>query len=502
MKDLFDLAPFISRVGPAKQRVELLGKLDHTERVEGRLYRSLLQSKTTNEREIAASVEMQPEDKSFLEAKSHLRRELLDHLFFLDLARGNFSEYSQKLYRVCRLRDQATSSGTFIGSRLASELAELALPEALEIEEWSVALDLISVLMNGASLAGDKKEWNRLKREYWRVFALTQAEQEARQAEQRITLVFARSGAEHPELRRAIVPAIKKLETFVRKHKTFKLQEHLLDLKGMLLQVQMDYTEAFAVADRGLALLKKYPVFANRARRSGYGRVKLVSLIQMGRLGEAETLQKELAPLLEPESDNWYYFQNWSFILLMHRERFEEAFALCETVMHSRRYSLQPEPLKETWELFLLFANFLTGRRPLPGIDSKQAGKAGRISRNFARLFPSFKGDYAGYGMAAITLEILVHLSRGSGKSNLIERIESLTKFKSRHLKGHPNTQSNLFIALVQLLALHDFKKEPIVKSAKPLLKEMLAIKTIDEIQGTQVMNYDWTWAKMVSYLK
>jgi hypothetical protein len=501
MKDLFDLIPLISQVGPKEARIELLGKLDHSNRVEGRLFRSLLLSQTTNEREIAASIGMQPDDKSYTQAKSHLRRALLDHLFFLDLARADYSEYSQKSERVWRLREQALLAGSFVGARLADELAALALPDALEIEEWSVALDLISMLQNGAALSGDKKEWNRLKREYWSIFALNEAEQEARLVQQKITLVFARSGAEHPELRRTIVPAIRKLEAIAKKHGTFKLHEQLLELKRKLLQVQMDYPEALMVADQGLALLKKYPIFANRARRSRYGQAKFASLIQMERLDEAEIVQKEIGPLLNPESDNWYYFQNWSFILLMHRERFEEAYTLCESVMHSRRYSTQTDPLKDTWELYLLYSKFFTGRA-LPGTSTKRLGKTGHLSHNFVRLFPSFKGDHAGYRVAAIILEILVLLSESSGKSDLIERAESLIKFKSRHLKGHPNTQSNLFIDLTQLLGKFDFNEALIVKTARPIVKEMVSIKTIDKYQGQQVMTYKWLWAKTVSYLR
>jgi hypothetical protein len=53
----------------------------------------------------------------------------------------------------------------------------------------------------------------------------------------------------------------------------------------------------------------------------------------------------------------------------------------------------------------------------------------------------------------------------------------------------------------VQLLAANNYKKDIIVKKAAPILKKMLAIKTIDEFQGQQVMTFEWMWLKMVEYL-
>jgi hypothetical protein len=167
--------------------------------------------------------------------------------------------------------------------------------------------------------------------------------------------------------------------------------------------------------------------------------------------------------------------------------------------MSTKRFSTQTEPSKETWQLFLLWADFFTGRyKP----RRRSGEKAGDISRGFAKLFPSFKDDYSGHRMSAIVLEIMVLLSRKSGRDDIVERIESLTKFKSRHLKGEENKQSNIFIELVQLLPANDYKKDIIVKKAAPMLKKMLAIETIDEIQGQQVMSFEWTWLQMVSYLE
>jgi hypothetical protein len=184
--------------------------------------------------------------------------------------------------------------------------------------------------------------------------------------------------------------------------------------------------------------------------------------------------------------------------MLMRQEKFEEAWTLCKSIMSTKRFNAQTEPYKETWQLFLLYADFFTGRyKP----RRRSGEKAGDLSRGFAKLFPSFKGDHAGYGMSAIALEILVLLSRKSGRSDIDERIDSLKVFKSRHLKGNVNRQSNLFIELVQLLAANNYKKDIIVKKAAPVLKKMLAIKTIDEFQGQQVMTFEWMWSKLIEYL-
>ena len=96
----------------------------------------------------------------------------------------------------------------------------------------------------------------------------------------------------------------------------------------------------------------------------------------------------------------------------------------------------------------------------------------------------------------------MILLTRRGDPGYIFERIESLAKYKSRYLKGRSETQSHTFISLMQLLTTYQRDAKKIKKAAVPLLKKMLAIKTIDELQAQQVLPYEMLWAKTFSLLE
>jgi len=285
-----------------------------------------------------------------------------------------------------------------------------------------------------------------------------------------------------------------------REHGTFRLQESLLELRKMALQVTMDYKEALAICDETDRLLNAYPLFANRSRRSLNALTRLMCYIQTKKPDLADDLVRSSMDLFSSENQNWHTFQEWRFILLMHTERYEDAHTLMQELMSKSNFESQTETTRDRWNLFRIYAELYTGRI-VPGEKRFANEKTGDLLHGLMRNFESFKGDYAGYGMAAVVLEIMILLKRRADNEFLFETIESLNQYKSRHLKGGHKTQSNIFISMLQLLPQYELDAKKIKKVAAPMLKEMLAIETIDELQAQQVLPYEMLWAKTVSLL-
>jgi hypothetical protein len=185
----------------------------------------------------------------------------------------------------------------------------------------------------------------------------------------------------------------------------------------------------------------------------------------------------------------------------MREERFSEAYDLCHLIRSGKFLSAQSQPQQDVWQLFQLYADFFTDRK-LPGEMHHKGEKPGDITQQLVKLTPSFKGDHAGYGMAALVLEIMILLERRKDRSALVERIESLSMYKSRHLKGTHNTQSNSFIALMQLLVSCEFDYTKLVRKSQTLLQEMNEAKTIDSLQAMQILPYNILWDRMLFELQ
>ncbi len=438
--------------------------------------------------------------RAYQKALSKLKAALLAAILELDLSRGTYSDYAQRLFQLDLAHARVRILERYSSAYVANSEAKVWCKEACALEEWAVAISLLSPQLSWAMLSGDKEEYERLRTERRRYVAIQSALEDAREAIERVTIVFAKSGAEHPELKPAIQDAISKLTPVVKEFGTFRLQESLLSLRKKELQVTMDYTEALAICDETERLLEEYPLFANRSRRSRNALTRLLCCVQLKQRDRAREIAATALDLFDPGDQNWYSFQCWRFILMQHTECYPESYPLVQSVMANSHFHGQPDVTRDLWNLFLIYAELFTNR-PVPGEKRSAGEEAGDRARGLVRLFPSFKGDYEGYRMVTVVLEILINLERHGDRNWLIERIEALQEFKSRHLNADRPTQSKIFIDLMQMMVTCDFDYPTIVREAAPMLEEMLAIKTIDELQALQVQPYEMLWARAISAL-
>ncbi len=484
--EVYELAQVV-RSGGSKKIFEWSEK---NETQESSLFRHILVWQgTLSDDALQASEKL--ERRRYQQLLSELKQRLFEALADLEFPSERYSEYARRLFALELAVPRVLLVGHHGSAHAANEAARAWFEEALALEEWRIAISLLDPQLNWASLSGTDVEYDLLITERRRLLGLAQALEDADETAQRARMVFARSGAEHPELLGIIRPALARLEPVARQRGTFRLQEALLDLRRKVQQVTMDYEEAIAICEEMEQLLTQYSLFANLSRKSRNALSRLLCLVQMQRYEEAQTVMTASESLFDSGDQNWYSFQAWRFLLLMHTRKFNEAYDLVQTILARPDYTSQTDVTRNLWILFRGHAEYWTGR-PVTGMAFKKHEKPGELHKRLMNQFPGFKGDYAGYEMAAIVLEILVLL--GNNIFDFESRMESLKKYKTRHLGQDEATQSNIFIDMMQLLNTHDFERERILTSARPMLKRMLKIKTIDRMQGSQVLPYEMLW--------
>jgi hypothetical protein len=496
--ELIEIADIVSRFGPKKY----LTRLAKSEKPAGRLYAALLELKSSpDEGTLMELLGLTMNRRAYQKLLSKLRSSLLNLMFRLDLDREDYSKHSQKLYFVNRAMFLVRSMRFHGADNAAFSLASRALIIAAEIEHWQAAVYFTTELREHASIEGDAKGYDRAIRDYWRYATCSKIEEELIEVRERVYLVFARSSAEHPELVGMIREALAQFETQVRELETYKLQDLVLQLKKLALDCEMDYAEALRINDDGAKLLDTFPVFETRSRRAILTKARLLPLIQLRKYDEAEFVLTTCEQLFEVGSANWYYVKRSHFVLLMHTGRFDEAYELCLSIRSGKFFSAQSEAQLDVWQLFQLYADYFTNRT-LSVETHRKGEKPGDITQQLLKLTPSFKGDHAGCGMAALVLEIMILLERRRDPSALVERIESLSMYKSRHLKGTHNTQSNSFISLMQLVVSCEFDSTKLLKKSAAPLQEMNEATPGDSLQAMQILPYTILWDRVLFELR
>jgi hypothetical protein len=413
-----------------------------------------------------------------------LKTALLESLLEIDLAKGGYSQYAQQLHRLELAHARVNTLRRLGSAYSANTEAMVWIKQAQRLEKWDIAFSLLGALMRWATLSGNVKEFDRMKRERLRVRTLQDALDDAEEADDRVTIIFAKSGAEHPELRPMIDAALARLEPVLEMHETFTLKEVELRLRKKAQQVVMHFHDALRICDEADTLLDKYPLFDHRLRRARNTLSRVVCLVQLREFAKARSLLHAQSNLFSEGTQNWYTFQEWQVMFLMHTKEHDGAYDVVKQVMESGLFESQSQTTQDRWHLFQLYAEYFTKRR-MP-------------DHNLLQLFSSFTKDYAGYRFSAVMLEILLVLRLGD-KAALVERIDSLAKYKSRYLRKTAPTR--IFINICQYLIRYDFEKKKIAPRAAPYIRKIIDTEEGDPIMEAQVLYYDQFWELFMAML-
>ncbi len=492
-----ELVRIVSKFGPAKQQFTSVHALmESSESQEAQLYRAIVRTKEPGERAVLNNLPESFNRERYPKIRTELMDDLYRLVFVLDLKQAGYSEYAQRLNELRKAVFLATTLSAMGSSFVAVDIAEKFIGEARELEEWMPALPMLNILRAYASRSGKAKAFEALSDEYLHTLDLLRVWQAGEIAADRILTAFARSGAEKPWLREQVDKAVAELAPAIEAHRTFKLQWLSLRLRKYAFQISMNYWESLKLADESDALLMAYPVFESKSKRVTNEIGRMCCLLQMRKYPEGKRSIERCESLEAPGTSNWYYLKEWDYVYYMRTEQFEAAREIYMRVKSTKEFTVQPEPLQQKFALFLLWADYFTGR-PLPMEKKLKGEKTGDISKGLLRLFPSLKDDQAGFKFSVIVLELFLLRDRGN-EFEFGERVESLKVFRSRYLSGIAAEQAGYFIQLLDILFANDFGWKKSELEGRPILEQLIASMDEYGIRGEEIMPYDWTWLKLL----
>lgn len=378
-----------------------------------------------------------------------------------------------------------------LGARLHSvSIARKGIGEAMVIEEWSCAMDLLVILRTDAAQRGDSKAHKLYHTQFEYCQKLHETEQNAEVCVERLHIAFAKSGGEKPSHADEAEEGARIVGGLSKQYPSFKLSFIGLRLRVLASQLRMDYAETISICDEAFALLKRYPIFSNHARNAEYSLMGLISAVQ----SHNDTIITRYVALCEEHldtgKDNWFVFKELQFLHLMRSATFEDGFNIVQEVLHNPRSNIQTQAVQDKWALFRLYAEFATNAR-VP------------VTRpaDFNVLVPSLTGDKAGLNPGMIVLHVLLLAKRGQF-GELRDRIEFIRGYRKRHLKGTQNSQANRFFKMLELIETCDLDYNKLVRKSRTLLEELKQSEENEPIQGEQVLAYSWIWNRLMEYLR
>lgn len=205
-------------------------------------------------------------------------------------------------------------------------------------------------------------------------------------------------------------------------------------------------------------------------------------------LGNYECAKANCKKLLEEyvvEGDfNWFKGIELHFQILMHEERFTEAYAIYKTAVRHKSFAKLPDSFREEWKLYSAYLKFLflIGQLPLEESSFLRQFRLGKFSNEFSR----FTKDKEGLNASILIAQMIILIGQKK-HGKVIDRMESIEKYANRYLNTEYHFRTNLFIKLIAVLSRGGFDEENIAWTRFDKLEQELAEKPIDVIN----QNYD-----------
>jgi len=438
-------------------------------------------------------------DTKYTSLKNRLKKRLLNSLFFLTIKPPAFSEFASAVYQSNKNVFLVKTLVSLGGRNTAIKLAESALSHSEKFNLTSNSIEFLIILRGYSSFLGNEKNYDEYSESLNRALKTFESECIALEYNDRITLKFAKSSAEHPEMKGTIEKYADELSNLRTKYTSKTLNYNYFRIKTLSCQISRDYQAAVSICEEAEEYLLNNPHLSNNTLLGEFSLQKLTCFLNLREFEKGKKTATRLEELYPKSNPNWFIYMENYFYLTMHTEHFSEAELVYKDVIENQRFTFQPEHKKEHWKLFEMYLQFAQSVTSLQKTESRSSFDPNK----FLRVVPNYTKDKRGYNVSILILQILFLLDNNDF-GGIIGRMDALRTYRTRYLRAGSNKQSALFFRMLQIMETNSFSYELTKQKSQRYFEKMKSTAAeFSEIQdGVQVLPFDWLWNKILEMLK
>ena len=269
------------------------------------------------------------------------------------------------------------------------------------------------------------------------------------------------------------------------------MHEYKQDVKGMLID-----------CDDALKFLASKPRLSFTVRVGEFALKQLHCYLLLNDYEQGFATVQHCSTLFPKGSNNWFVYNEHSFLLAMNTQHFIEAEGIYKEVVEHPRFESLAEQRKEKWRIFELYLKYallsIPAAQAITGAERPQV----RI-KTFLRSVPNYARDKRGLNISILVLQIL-YLLESEDFDGIINRMESLRTYRTRYLKSSSNRQSAIFFKLLQVMENNSFSYKLTREKSKKYYDRLLetTVDSTDTSEGIQILPFDWLWEHILDRLK
>ncbi len=482
------------------KKIEVIGNPNDNGTKLQKLYDAIQQGKVASDEDAFAMLYGEEGNRGAYHKLKHVLKErLVNTLFFIDTKTNKYSDIQQTYFLCAREVIAIEILGMRQAKSVSIKMAEKLLATTLEYEFTQLSIMLCDRLANYYA----RNHGNRIKFMYYNeIFTdLSNLYIKETRAVARfwdISSYYVRDKSTKKFIASIAKQYIHEIEALPSVRTSRKLIYNSYMLKIAKYMSENDYKTTVQLCKEALTELDKSPILDITAV-SGVSLQLIASCTQLKRYEEAQAGIERCFSIIQEGRQNWFKTLELNMTLCFHTKHYEEAWEVFQKATSHKGFAKIPVHWQETWKIFEAWLWFLKGAGQIKA-DTKEM-KVFKASR-FLNEVPEFSKDKRGMNVPIIVVQLAVALL--DKKFDVVmDRVEALSKYKSRYLDRDNNFRSNCFIRMVMEMEKQNFRQKQTIKHGEKLLADLSSspIDITDQSYDIEILPLEDTWEFITSLL-
>ncbi len=504
MRNLIEMCNLISphRV----KNIELFDKALLSKKGEklNQLYTGIVKGRFKSDNDAAIAIyQADSSDGNYKSLKSGLKKRLLNNIFFLDIEKSSFSDYHQAKLSCSKMLACATILSTYGARDTAMKVAKQTLSQAAKYDLNVIVIACARILKDYYTLIGELKEYQSYSDLIRQHQGKLQADILAEDYYQDLIIHYIKSVSSKAELANLAKRYLRELKPHSKKYKSYTLHYYMYRIEGLMHKMTGNYRAALKAYQGLIKYLEGNRSFYNKKLLANINIYMIDCYVNLHDFKKGETAAKVCEEVFPPGHINWFIFNESNFILTIRSSNFIKAHRILNEVMGNLVFENLPPDRKEKWKIFEAYFNFILETKKTGKEIPKRPGTSYFDVEAFIKEVPIFSKDKRGFNVAILIIHILFML-RKERFGEIIDRMDSLKVYHSRHLKREEDRRSKLFIKMLLIMEKNSFDYSRVKPKTDKYYQQLVGAKFMYE--GTaldaEVIPYEELWRIVLMELK
>ncbi len=503
MKKLKEMAKIITQ--KRIEKIELLKNttLSNKGNKLSQLYKGIISEQYQTDEDAAKDLyNSSPSDNRYLVLKHNFKKRLYNNLFYLDVNEPSYSDYKKAFYTCYKNFAMCRILSSHSARESAVELGKKTLNVAIKYKFAEVVIGCAKILKDAAFLDGNLKEHQELINLIEEHEKVLTAELLAENYYQTLAIHYTKSVASKSELTKLATKFLNRLDQMALNYNTLNFQKDYHRIKAFRYEFEGDYKNALMVFEDFEGFLNSNPVFKDETILAYLYTYKVDCYLHLNDFTNGEATAIKALSLYKKTAVNRYIFLEYYFLLSIRTKNYEKATEIFIDVFEYTKFEYFRESIKERWRIYQSYIYWLLEAKVIPATNIPN-----KISKTFSindilSNVPIFSKDKRGYNVAILVIQVLFMLIR-SEFGRIIDRMDALKLYRSRHLKREEDLRSKVFIKLLMIMEKQAFDFHLTKQKAEKYLEQLSQhpFKYEGTPTDAEIIPYETLWEMVLEIL-